>query len=272
MLKKLLIFLYLFVIVFFALAQNTHNDGVSQNYKLVKYDDCIEVFLADSSDYSHMDIANKKKRIDSVLQRHKTERVVVRYGYYRDVWTYSKDSGYTLVVEKNINEFTPVAFQKYTDREYTKCDFFTYVGGAMDFNSSYFSFTTTVRSGCYFFKRLLDCSITYSYTISVMEGSSFSTMNLGLIGRVYPFYKMESLQKIRLSPYVGIEGALYTTFIDKKASYSGNFVGHIGVSWLIGPGSLDFGIQSGIKEYFSATIGYSFCPALLPHHRKKSKQ
>ena len=138
----------------------------------------------------------------------------------------------------------------------------------MDFSSSHFVFSVSTRFGCYFFRRLFDLSITFTYSLSAVKSMNSSAMSLGLMGRVYPFYKMESLKKYRLSPYVGLEGALYGSFTDNSRKFSGNFIGHIGISWLVGPGSLDVGFQSGIKEYFTATIGYSFCPSMLSGYRK----
>lgn len=76
------------------------------------------------------------------------------------------------------------------------------------------------------------------------------------------------MHKYRLSPYIGLEGGYYANFFQKTRTDSWNINGLIGISWLIGPGSLDFGIQSGRQEYFAATIGYSFCPAMLAQYKK----
>lgn len=272
MLKKLSFSFCLFFIVFISVAQNGSVGNGQNDYRLVNSGNCLEIYFSDTSSYSKMGLVDKKNMVEAIAKDSKKQRIVVRYGYYRDVWIYDGKSEYKFVTKKNVNESQPVAFQKYSDKEYSQCDFFTYTGGAMDFSSSRFSFSVSTRIGCYFFKRLLDCSLTYTYSVSTMSTTSLSSMNLGLMARVYPFFKMESMQRIHLSPYIGFEGAYYATFVSGNRSDDGNFIGHLGLSWLIGPGSLDIGVQSGLKEYFAATIGYSFCPSLLSNRRKSAKR
>lgn len=270
MLKKFTILFCLFLVTAAAFSQNAGSSRSS--YQKVVNGDCLEIYLSDSSGYIRMEETNKKMTLEAMIRDTGVQRVVVRYGYMREVWVRDPKLGLAFVSKKNVNEFAPVKFQKYSDKEYSMCDFFSYAGFAMDFTSSRFSFTIASRFGCYFLKRLLDCSITYSYSVTTMGLMSSSSMSLGLMARVYPFYKTEALRKICLSPYIGIEGAYTPSFVNGNRTDAGNFIGHVGVSWLIGPGSLDVGFQAGITEYFAATIGYSFCPSLLTHHRKSSKK
>ena len=258
MLKKFTILFCLFLVTAAAFSQNAGSSRSS--YQKVVNGDCLEIYLSDSSGYIRMEETNKKMTLEAMIRDTDVQRVVVRYGYMREVWVRDPKSGLAFVGKKSVNEFTPIKFQKYSDKEYSMCDFFSYAGFSMDFTSSRISFTCAARFGCYFYKRLLDCSLTYS------------SMSLGLMGRVYPFYKMEVLKRICLSPYIGIEGAYTPSFVNGNRTDAGNFIGHIGLSWLIGPGSLDVGVQAGLQEYFAATIGYSFCPSLLSRHRKSTKK
>lgn len=281
MLKKLIIIiLQLLVFLGISFAQNDAMKFNESSYKIAIVGNCMEMYITDSVFYQNLDEVTKNYLIESNARKYgKIQRAVVRCGYEREIWVKGSDSSFNFSFEKDVNDFRPADFQRKTNAVYSKADFFSYAGMAMDFSSSHFTFNVSTRFGCYFFKRFIDASVIYSYSVTSSNGSTFSAMTLGLMARQYPFYKKKSMQRLGLSPYTGGEIAWRPTFVEGNRSDSFTINILIGISWLIGPGSLDIGVQGGLildesfdsNATFAATIGYSFCPFLL-FNVKKNKQ
>ena len=231
--------------------------------------DCAEVLISDSCNYLFWQEYQKKELVKAISMQKQVDKVVVRFKYTREIWII-REGVASLVSSMDIENFDPFRWQKFTDQVYSKCDFFTYYGLSMDFNLSHFAISFSGRTGCFFFKRFWDLSVNYSYSISTFGSMNTSALSISLMTKFYPFFKTTVFLNHHISPYVGVEGGYYATFVDRKRNDSWDLNGHIGVSWQVGPGSLDFGIQSGRQNLFAATIGYSFCPAMLSH--KKIKQ
>ena len=80
-------------------------------------------------------------------------------------------------------------------------------------------------------------------------------------------YPVTIKEKYRISPYLGL-GIMYNHQSSDYGSISSTDVPvYAGISWFVGPGSLDLGFQFG--KNFMTTIGYTFSPSTLI---KKKKQ
>lgn len=267
--KKILSFyLLLLAVPLIAVSQNNESTVSFPNVSRIYLSgDCAEVLISDSCNYLFWQDYQKIELVSAISKQKQVNRVVIRFKYTREIWIVH-DGTVTLTSSMNLNDFEPFKWQRYTDQIYSKCDFFTYYGLSMDFNLSHFAISFSGRTGCFFFKRFWDFSVNYSYAISTASSINTSVISVSLMTKFYPFFKTNISVQHHISPYVGIEGGYYATFIDRERSDSWDLNGHVGVSWQIGPGSLDFGIQSGKQNLFAATIGYSFCPAMLSQYNK----
>ena len=281
MLKKLVIILLcLAPLGGITLAQNDSGRQENLNYKVVMSGSCMEIHVSDTALFKNLDENTKQALIEkNAVKFSGVKTAVIRNGYNREIWIREQDSSFRYVLAKDIDQFQPTDFQRKTNAVYSKADFFSYYGTGMDFSSSHFTFNLAARFGCYFYKRLMDASVTYSFAVHSMNSNTFETMNIGVMYRAYPFYKVKAMQKLRLSPYAGGEISWAATFVDGERSDDLNLSVLIGVSWLIGPGSLDVGAQAVISNIttdttgnFVATIGYSFCPALLFNIKHKKNK
>lgn len=275
----------LFFILFFlvplgliSFAQNKGTQGSTQ-YKVVLSGTCMEIHVIDTTLFKRLDEGSKKVLIDTNAKKFQgVKTAVIRDGYNREIWVREKDSSFYYSFAKNVNDFRPTDFQRKTNAIYSKADFFTYFGAGMDFSSSHFTFNVSSRFGCYFFRRFMDASVTYTYSILASNGSSFSSMNFGVMARLYPFFKSAAMMRARVSPYLGAEVGWQGSFVESNLSNAVTVSFVTGFSWLVGPGTFDVGVQGGFvasqdfEFNFAATIGYSFCPSLISGYRKSKKK
>ena len=269
--KTLSLYFLLLLIPFTVVSQKNEPHASFPNVtRIYLSGDCAEVLISDSCNYLLWQEYQKKELVKAISMQKQVDKVVIRFKYVREIWTV-RNGVVSLISSVDIENFDPFRWQKFTDQVYSKCDFFTYLGLSMDFNLSHFSTTFSGRTGCFFFKRFWDLSFNYSYSFSVTDYLNTSAISVGLMTKFYPFFKRKTFTKHGVSPYIGIEGGYYATFMDRERTDSWDVNGHLGVSWQVGPGSLDFGVQSGKQNLFAATIGYSFCPAMLSQY-KKTKQ
>lgn len=264
----------LFLILLIPLTTVSQNNNIEvlphSVSKIFLLGDCAEVLMSKSSNYLAWNHSQKVELVKVVSSQKHVSRVVIRFNYTREIWTVRGDV-IAMVSSVDIEDFDPLREERYTDQVYTKCDFFTYYGMAMDFNLSHLTTSFSGRTGCFFFKQFWDLSVNYSYTLSIQDVLNTSSISIGLMTKFYPFFKATAFVKHRVSPYIGIDGGYYATFEEGKRTDSWDLNGHVGVSWQVGPGSLDFGMQSSRQNLFAATIGYSFCPAMLSHNKNRQK-
>ena len=71
------------------------------------------------------------------------------------------------------------------------------------------------------------------------------------------------VRKYNISPYVGL-GISYAVTYDENwtlTTSSWNIPLYLGISWYVGPGSLDLGFQ--ISDNTAFMVGYTFSPSAL---------
>jgi len=136
----------------------------------------------------------------------------------------------------------------------TKHQWFVYAGGNANFNADDFNLFFNARSGCFLWKNIWDLAATSS--IGVNDVSSFS---IGLMSRVH--YPITVKEKYYISPYVGL-GVSYILLGSESIC---DIPIYTGISWFIGPGSLDLGCQfsnnitpAGYAFNYTITLGYTF--------------
>lgn len=135
-----------------------------------------------------------------------------------------------------------------------------YVGGSFSGTVETANGSVNLRGGTFLFKDIIDAAATLNFGFSKTQETSF-TGDLGLSSRAY-----WPIRKLSLSPYLGIG----VSWAFAPSMYF-EFQAFTGVSWYVGPGSLDVGFRYGIKSSWAITIGYTFHPSYIKRTIKEKK-
>lgn len=127
-----------------------------------------------------------------------------------------------------------------------------YVGGSFSGTVETANGSVNLRGGTFLFKDIIDASAMLNLGFSKATETSF-TGDLGVSSRAY-----WPIRKISLAPYLGVG----VSWAFAPSMYF-EFQAFTGVSWFVGPGSLDVGFRYGIKSSWAITIGYSFHPSYI---------
>lgn len=128
--------------------------------------------------------------------------------------------------------------------------FFCYVGGAMSGTRKNGDGSLSIRGGSYLFKDILDASATLNVGYTITGRKVQFASDISLASRVYWPLQIKS---IRLAPNIG---AGISWIMAPKKYFEFQILA--GTSWFVGSGSVDLGMQYGIKRGFSLSIGYTF--------------
>ena len=128
---------------------------------------------------------------------------------------------------------------------------FYYLGGQFSGAKGSHNGTINGRFGTFLYDDKWDTSLTLNLGYVKNEKFQFAG-STGLDTRVY-----FPIKKIRLAPYVGA-GVSWTFAPTRYVELKGL----AGSCWFIGGGSIDAGVQYGLKSGFSFTVGYTFQPKL----------
>ena len=143
--------------------------------------------------------------------------------------------------------------------------FFIYFGGQTTFNSETVNFDFSTRFGFFLLLNRWDLALATSFGMRYGNPNyNYFVLNLGLASKYY-----FPIKKYPLTPYIGTSisyifslkdewGASIPDFYNTTTTSTWDFSFLTGISWYIGPGSLDFGIQAGLVNHFATTIGYTF--------------
>lgn len=211
-----------------------------------------KLHLMAKEEYSRLDLSRKKSLLNKISRDFpKMDITVYTDGQKREVWIAS-DAGIILMEEWNndnpqLENYLPLELKRSGSSKV-----FYYVGGSFNKAESYSNGSLNLRGGTYLYQNTVDISATLSLGYTKTEDTTQSTSNIGIDVRYYLPYKPKN---INLTPYAG--AGIAWTF--KPEQYL-ELRMLAGVCWFIGPGSLDAGLQYGIKSGVSATIGYTFRP------------
>ena len=236
----------------------------------IKEDGTLEIQAIDSV-YRSIDVVKKGLILENALKNWHGEMIFVYSGYMREIWRRDIKTGFVSQVGIwNLNNPELSKHQQRTLETTKKHPWFFYAGGQSNFNEQIFNLMLSTRIGFFLLKDRWDLALSNSLGIftskasesdSTGEGSSSVSEELGLLSKVYFPIKLE---KYKLSPYVGAGISLAGTGdFDEFETYCRTMC-LVGVSWYIGPGSLDFGTQVNlnfrepIQCNFSLSLGYTF--------------
>jgi hypothetical protein len=233
------------------------NEQYFESAKL-KEDGSLELHAKDF--FSAMDKNKKNAMLEIALKKWAGEMIFIHSGYNREIWKRDVLTGQIVLIgqwdlnDAEIQKYIPKTLQ--TTRFHP---FFFYVGGQTNFNSDYFSLLLSVRIGSFLYKDRWDVALSSSLSVTSNEANSSTNAELGLLSKVY-----FPIRKYNISPYVG--AGISRVFTSSSMNFGDEYVDSedtlwnkmllIGISWYVGPGSLDFGTQLG--NNFNLTLGYTF--------------
>jgi hypothetical protein len=227
-------------------------DSTAVNYLRGGYVRDRKLHLMAKEEYSTLDLSRKKTMLNKIAYTFpKMDITVYSKGQKREVWIAS-DAGVILMEEwdndnPQLENYMPLELKRNGNSKV-----FYYVGGSFNKAESYSNGSLNLRVGTYLFQNTADLSATYSLGYVKTEDTTQLSSSIGIDARYYLPYRP---QKVNITPYVG--GGIAWTFAPEQYFELRMLAG---VCWFIGSGSLDAGLQYGIKSGFTATIGYTIRP------------
>jgi len=220
--------------------------------------------------------AEKKNTVMELVLSKGYTLASVSYNYKRELWQKDVTSGtVTLIDNWDLNTlYTPKTTLK-TLRKTDVHPWFLYFGLNSNFTSDGYNggIYLSSRLGFFLLKNRWDLALSYSLGVTATgdenNSSTTATSDLGIMSKVY-----FPIKKYNISPYVGLgisylwslpDGTIYNETTEDyeslPATTTWNIPVYLGVSWFVGPGSLDFGLQISNNTIFM--VGYTFSPSAL---------
>ena len=266
--------IYIILITLF-IGYNTFAQGTIY-LKVLDADKNGVVFLKATESYIDLSDYDKSSAIKMVLSNNNNNNIVaIDYGHQREMWKRNVTTNEFVCFDiLNIDNPDLQRFVSKSKRpeRFMKHPWFLNWGFSGTFESNYdfyYNFYGNIRGGFFLLANKWDIAL------SIMLGGNDKDdffMSVGLISKVY-----FPIKKIGLSPYIGA-GVSYNL----KLSFAYNTAGEFddaqthyidvpvtaGITWRLGPGSLDIGFQYGLRTAFMdnlnnsymGIIGYTFCP------------
>ena len=269
--------LYIFLIIATGLIQQgfSQTNSEQESFKqliLTQYDDYFDkveftkeglTSLSAKEEYASLSLEKKTAVMEFVLSKWKKKLVVISYRYKRELW--ERDDSNTTVLLDSWDMNTP-AIQRKDDRTLQTTNvhpWFVYVGVNSGFGSyDYVNLGFSARVGFYLLDNTWDLAVFCTGGVNGEDREYTSYLNTyfntGIMSKVY-----FPIKKYKISPYLGagISFIRAHNINDHESTYnssSWNYPAYAGISWFVGPGSLDLGLQFG--KNFATTIGYTFSP------------
>jgi len=264
--KHLYILILALVVGQQSFAQNKNEFDAFKKDILSQYGDYFEnveisgdgnINLYATAEYNSLLPIKKNSIIRTVLSDRTENFVIVHYQYKSELWKKeTKNNRVTLIDTWDMNSIAKTANVASSQRTNSHPWFFylgaggTYSDAIGDVNN----LNLSTRLGFFLLKNRWDLALSCTYTDTNNGGdTSYSNANIGLMTKVY-----FPIRKINISPYIGT-GVSYITSLDDTSNDTFDTPVYIGISWIIGHGSLDIGYQySSNADNSMFTIGYTF--------------
>jgi len=203
--------------------------------------------------------AEKKSTIMELILSKGYTLASVAYEYKRELWQKNTTSGTVALIDSwdlNILYTPKTTSLKTLQKSDVHPWFFSFSLGGSFNNEELLGLN--LMSGIGFF--LLEDRWNLALNGSLNADNSAAMAQIGLSSKVY-----FPIKKYNISPYIGA-GISYVssstnTDTDSYSSSTLDTPAYVGVSWFVGPGSLDFGFTIGKSTFFM--VGYTFSPDKL---------
>lgn len=215
--------------------------------------------------YNKLTIHKKASLLGNLSPEFTKNSFIVRSGNLCELWYKESSLGTLILVDSwdmenpDLKRFAPVEMERATKHPW----FFNFSGQTHANEDLVTDLSFQTRIGFFMLQDTWDLALSYNLGIQqeVEEYTTYSDINLN--SRVY-----YPIRKYKLSPFLGA-GLAYnisnknTDEDENIKTTSFSVPVSFGVSWLLGPGSLELGGQYSKLRGFSATIGYTFRPGML---------
>lgn len=216
--------------------------------------------LIASDRYDTLNVVKKRAAIAKLSKDFESSIIIISNGPKRELWIWEKNGIPEFIDEWNLDE---MEIEEYLPLEIEKSGpnrLFWYAGGNMNGASGSFTGTASFRVGTYLYKNMIDCSVSADLGLIANHGDTDFNGGIGIMGRCHV-----PIKKLPLSPYggIGVNLNFVPSVYFELALYTG-------MSFFVGPGSIDVGLQYGIKSGFGLTFGYTFRPEFkISKYKKK---
>lgn len=237
----------LLISVLFSLQLQAEEDYITNVSKSLN---CLHVFTVENV-YSNLSNDQKQTRLNEQFSTEKT--VLVHKGYQIELWLLDDSTNKLRFVECfNMNDLELKKYSKVTVDKPKKNPFFVYIGGQLYAADQTASLFIASRSGLYLFNNKWDVAV----PINLGKFNEDTFFDFGVNCRYY-----YTKTKAGIVPYLGA-GLALSSFTPKRgtATTTTFFPLSVGINWMIGPGSLDIGMQSHKVQKVLITLGYTFRP------------
>ena len=264
--KKIIRLVTCVLMLFIHLLLNAQNDSkVITNPSVVRYiiggyTKSNKIYLITNKDYNTLSIEDKGNIIKEIIKDFDGYDITVYSGgQQRELWLSENNKVAYLEHWNNdslkIENYMPLELKRNGE---TKV--FYYVGGSFNGSNGYSNGSLNLRVGSYLYKNFIDVSGTLNLGYNKTGGKSQFAGDVGMDSRGYlPF----RIKNFNMAPYVGA-GISYafspSSYFELRLLAGG--------CWFIGPGSMDIGLQYGLKSKLSFTLGYTLHLNLYKKLRK----
>lgn len=217
-----------------------------------------KLYLMTNADYAPLSVEQKREVLRKVAKEFADYDINIYSGeQQRELWV--NTAGDIKMIERWNNDSLQI--ERYLPLELNRngrTKLFYYIGGQVNGSKGNTNYSLNLRAGSYLYKDLIDASITLNLGGNKTGNDNQFAGDLGLDSRFYlPF----RIKKLNLAPYAG---AGVSWLFAPSSYFEARFLA--GGCWFVGPGSLDIGLQYGIKSDFAVTLGYTF---RIPVKKKK---
>lgn len=273
--KKITILLILFAVLKGAYTQEA-SDYLRQfrektlPAKLVYFSDVAlsesRLLLLNSTEkYDKLAIDDKKKQMNEITMDWPHSLVLVKHFSKFELWGRSSDNSHSILLDTWDTNPMPVSLQSVTQSQpSTSHPWFFYLGGLLQLNTDkYINIAFNTRVGFFLLLERWDLALTYSASKNgyIESPETMGINSIGLMSKVY-----FPLKKFNLYPNAGLEISRNSTKINETWNNSLKAYLLTGISWYVGPGSLDLSFRIG--DNVTSMVGYSFMPGNLGKKKK----
>jgi hypothetical protein len=201
------------------------------------------------------DLSERRSVMDEVFEEYGGRLLLVVDSTTNELWGKKPKEDAVLLDKTDLNNLDLQRFKDKSSGLLLRSNFFLYCGAQAVSNADDFNFAANLRAGTFLLKDRWDIAL--SLTGNIVKKSV--SINLGLNSKYY--YPLEfKEQNIRISPYIGAGAGLNYSKNDDSGNTAFDYTALAGVSWLLGAGSLDVGLQYGNASKLMLSVGYTFFP------------
>jgi hypothetical protein len=217
-------------------------------------DESGQLRLTAGESYSKLTSSDKKDIMNILLRSWQESLVILQFESNRELWGWNSETKDGQLIEVwNLNPQPRSAEPQTMQSDIAKHPWFFYIGGASQMDSfQNINGALSARLGFFLLLNKLDlaASVTEQLSGNIEDESSSLSTSVGLASKFY-----FPIQKHNISPNLGAELAV-TIPSEGEIAFTPYFLA--GVSWYVGPGSLDVGLRIGSSSMLM--FGYTLIP------------